>query len=400
MQACEVCGWDTRSGALVCSACRLERDPGDAGTARADADPNGSSLLRNLLTASDARATGSGTATTVRQLRDGGTDDAGPHVNGRHGTTPAEDGTDDPGDVHGDDADSGPATDDQGSAGVDDTDELAPPVLARTAPADDSATDQDTEAARPDVTDGASPATDDAAAAATDAGVTPDAVPTAVDATPDAEQDGLRAAFRRAGGWTGAAQLALLVLGMLCVFQIVVLIVVNRFLTQAGSAAVTTSEALAAHAKVTGTMFPTLAVIALAVAVFAAARSADDSGRGGIHRRVAGLPSTLWAIVAAATAFLTMGLLDAADTTAQARDVSLRAMAVCAVLGLAAFVAPRGFAVPGSADGADGQASPPTPDAPPAATGASGTGGSPRLLAHAAPETAASNGSAPADDRG
>jgi hypothetical protein len=131
---------------------------------------------------------------------------------------------------------------------------------------------------------------------------------------------------------------------MLCVFQVVVLVVVNQFLSRAAAGEAAAADALAAHDKVTGVMFPALALVAIAVCVFAGARSDDDSGRGGVHRRVAGLPPALWIMVATATAVLTMGLLDAAKTVAQARDVTLRAIVVCSVLGLAAFVAPRGFA--------------------------------------------------------
>ncbi len=454
MQACEVCGWDTRAGARVCSACRLERGEADGGMTAAGADPNGSSLLQDLLTASHERSGGGGTATAVRQLHDGGGSDGdatsdGPHINGAAASTvgagsevagprddappgpttrtrdddaPADpptpsdhgalaaDGDDTPvgpasptdhGVIADDDVPAGPATDDA-HAGTDGTSELdvLPPVAATEAesePPTGTAPAREPSVAPPATGDPEPPATDDLPTS--EDHPAPDDRPAAEDRSgtddeaPRSRGERARAAFERAGAWTGVAQLALLVLGMLCVFQIVVLVVVHQFLSQSGRGAVATADALAAHGKVTGTMFPVLAVVALAVAVFAGSRAGHDSGRGGVHRRVAGLPPTLWVIVAAATAVLTMGLLDATAGAAQARDVTVRAIVVCSVLGLAAFAAPRGFAAPEPTGHAE-------PSSTPAQDGAAPTDGARRLLARGRPEPGSDEGSAPADDGG
>ena len=393
MQACEVCGWDTRSGARVCSACRLERGDAQTEPTTASADPTGSSLLHDLLTVSQERA-GGGTTTAVRQLHaaegdagagtttdeplvngtaTGVTTAQGPHGAGRHdnavsGTTPgtADAGTDvasrpdvDVAPELEEDEASGPeeavapqlgavaardetvergAVTDQGSAAPD---EVVGPGL-------DPVVTTTSDAGPPRLLDADAPSTSSAPAGTTSTGSAPSgsASERPADETPQSRRERWRAAFERAGAWTAVAQMALLMLGMLCVFQIVVLVVVNRFLSQAAAGGASGTDALAAHGKVTGVMFPALAVTAIAVAVFAGARSEDDSGRGGVHRRVAGLPPTLWIMIAAATAVLTMGVLDAAATAAQAQEVTLRAIIVCSVLGLTAFAAPRGFAVP------------------------------------------------------
>lgn len=382
MQTCEVCGWDTRSGARVCSACRLERREAAGGSITPGADPTGSSLLHDLLTASHERSAGGGSATGVRQRRtvdDDADADATTgelRVNGaatnrasrdaeRDGSVTVEPGEtadagtsdDGAGGAGGNDATAvhdTPATDDEATeqAGVDATAEVAAIGTARTdtdvasTPEHEGAAGQDAVAEpAPDAVATAGPGTGTERGRGTIAAPTGSTTERSALEGPQSRGERLRTAFERFGAWTAVAQFALLVLGMLCVFQIAVLVVVNQFLSQA-QAGGADADALAAHGKVTGVMFPALAVVAVAVAVFAGSRSDDDSGRGGVHRRVAGLPTTLWIMVAAATAVLTMGLIDASATAGQAQDVTLRAIVVCSVLGLTAFVAPRGFAAP------------------------------------------------------
>jgi hypothetical protein len=164
----------------------------------------------------------------------------------------------------------------------------------------------------------------------------------------------LRTAFHELGAWTAVAQVALLAVGMLCIIQVFVLIVVSSYLSDArergGDVAV---GSLAAHAKVDGVMLPALLMFATLAFVFAAWRSVATRGSSGgsdstrIH--VLGLPLTLWPVPFAAAMLLLVILPGAPASVTAAQRITQWAMFVCAVLGVACFAAPRGLEVPTTA---------------------------------------------------
>jgi hypothetical protein len=145
---------------------------------------------------------------------------------------------------------------------------------------------------------------------------------------------------REAGAWTSVAQVMLVIVGMLCVFQIVVLIVVYQFLGDAGSAAADPTDVLAAHTKVATVMLPALVGGTFAVTAFAAWRAFSTPTRG-MH--LLGLPAALWAVLISTSVLAAVVLLGGSSTIAQARQMTLWAIAACALLGMACIAAPRTF---------------------------------------------------------
>lgn len=157
-----------------------------------------------------------------------------------------------------------------------------------------------------------------------------------------------RATLREAGAWTTVAQFTLLFIGMLCVFQVVVLLVVNQFLSQAQSQATVAADMLAAHAKVATVMLPALVGGAFATAGFAAWRAyADPRERDDtawLRRRLAGLPIAIWTVIVTATLLLVVVASGTSATVAEAQRTTLWAIGACSLLGVACVAAPRGLA--------------------------------------------------------
>ncbi|HEX6256103.1 MAG TPA: hypothetical protein VFZ70_09885 [Euzebyales bacterium] len=141
----------------------------------------------------------------------------------------------------------------------------------------------------------------------------------------------------QAGAWTTVAQVMLVIVGVLCVVQIVVLIVVYRFLGEAGA---DPTDILAAHTKVTAVMLPALMGGTFAATAFAAWQASSTPTQG-LH--VLGLPVALWAVLISATLVAAVVLLGGSTTILQARQTTLWATAACALLGTACIAAPRAF---------------------------------------------------------
>jgi hypothetical protein len=158
----------------------------------------------------------------------------------------------------------------------------------------------------------------------------------------------LRAAFQELGAWTAVAQVALLAVGMLCIIQVFVLIVVNSYLGDARSGGDVETGSLAAHAKVDGVMLPALLACALVAFAFAAWRSAvsrsEGSARsGGILGSPLGVPIALWRVLLAAITLLLVIIAGTPPTVAAALRITQWAIFACALLGTACFAAPRGL---------------------------------------------------------
>ena len=157
-----------------------------------------------------------------------------------------------------------------------------------------------------------------------------------------------RAMLREAGTWTTVAQFTLLFIGMLCVFQVVVLLVVNQFLSQAQSQETVAADMLAAHAKVATVMLPALVGGAFATAGFAAwsayadPRERDDTSW--LRRRLADLPIAIWTVIVTATLLLVVVVFGTSATVAEAQRTTLWAIGACSLLGVACVAAPRGLA--------------------------------------------------------
>lgn len=203
-----------------------------------------------------------------------------------------------------------------------------------------------------------------ASAPSAQAGATADPSPPTADRTPaqggTAQQQApdapaWRAALREAGTWTTVAQFTLLFMGMLCVFQVVVLLVVNQFLAQSPQTAA--PDMLAAHAKVATVMLPALVGGAFATAAFAAWRAQTDprerDDTSWLRRRLGGLPIAVWAVFVAATLVLLVVLLGTSATVAEARQMTWWAIGACSLLGVACVAAPRGLATHEADDGAE-----------------------------------------------
>ena len=158
-----------------------------------------------------------------------------------------------------------------------------------------------------------------------------------------------RAALREAGTWTTVAQFTLLFIGMLCVFQVVVLLVVNQFLSQAQTQPAVAADMLAAHAKVATVMLPALIGGALSAAALAAWRAHEDPQERDdatlLRRWVLGLPVAIWAVIVAAAVLLLVVLLGTSTTVVEAQRMTLWAIGACTLLGVACVAAPRGLAV-------------------------------------------------------
>jgi hypothetical protein len=163
-----------------------------------------------------------------------------------------------------------------------------------------------------------------------------------------------RAALREAGTWTAVAQFTLLFIGMLCVFQVVVLLVVNQFLSQAQTQQAVAADMLAAHAKVATVMLPALVGGAFAAAAFAAWRAHTDPQQhdddAPLRRWVLGLPVAIWAVIVTATVLLVVVLLGTSATVAGAQRMTLWAIGACTLLCVACVAAPRGLAAVEDAD--------------------------------------------------
>jgi hypothetical protein len=194
---------------------------------------------------------------------------------------------------------------------------------------------------------------DDMAYDIPDEAVATDQEPNAPDAQqPDAKAGmgkRLRTSFQELGAWTAVAQVALLAVGMLCIIQVFVLIVVNSYLSEAriGGGDVAT-DSLAAHAKVDGVMLPTLLVFALVAFVFATWRSVasgagDSGGAGGMFGKPLGVPIALWRMLLAAITLLVVILQAPPTGVAAAQRITQWAIFACVLLGAACFAAPRGL---------------------------------------------------------
>jgi hypothetical protein len=160
----------------------------------------------------------------------------------------------------------------------------------------------------------------------------------------------LRTAFRELGAWTAVAQVALLAVGMLCIIQVFVLIVVSSYLNDARDRAdEVVTGSLSAHAKVDGVMLPALLMFAIVAFAFAAWRSImtppRDASEGG-RARLLGLPLTLWPVPFAAVLLLLVILPETPSTVDAAQRITQWAMFACAVLGVTCFAAPRGLEAP------------------------------------------------------
>ena len=177
-------------------------------------------------------------------------------------------------------------------------------------------------------------------------------------AQPAQDAPAWRAALREAGTWTTVAQFTLLFMGMLCVFQVVVLLVVNQFLAQ--SPQVAAPDMLAAHAKVATVMLPALVGGAFATAAFAAWRAYTDprerDDTSWLRRRLGGLPIAIWAVFVAAALLLLVVLLGTSATVPEARQMTWWAIGACSLLGVACVAAPRGLATHEADDGAEAPA--------------------------------------------
>ena len=139
------------------------------------------------------------------------------------------------------------------------------------------------------------------------------------------ERVDMRATLREAGTWTTVAQFTLLFIGMLCVFQVVVLLVVNQFLSQAASDQTVAADMLSAHAKVATVMLPALVGGAIAAAALAAWRAYTDPRQredtSGLRRWVLGLPVAVWGVLATAMGLLLVVLFaGSSGTVAEALD--------------------------------------------------------------------------------
>ena len=155
---------------------------------------------------------------------------------------------------------------------------------------------------------------------------------------------GIQRWFRDLGGWTAIAQVALLAVGMLCIIQVFVLIVVTSYLNDGGGPSGDTAGSLAAHAKVDGVMLPALLAFATLALVFAAWRAFDSSSDDGFLRRPLGFPIGLWGVLLSVLVLLAVVVMPAApEDVDAARQITQLAMAACSLLGVACFVAPRGL---------------------------------------------------------
>ncbi|HSJ46396.1 MAG TPA: hypothetical protein VK923_17100 [Euzebyales bacterium] len=171
---------------------------------------------------------------------------------------------------------------------------------------------------------------------------------TATDSRDTSDAPAWRAALREAGTWTAVAQFTLLFIGMLCVFQVVVLLVVNQFLSQTQTEQAVAADMLAAHAKVATVMLPALVGGAFAAAGFAAWRAHTDPQQhddaAPLRRWVLGLPVAIWAVIVTATVLLVVVVLGTSSTIAGAQRMTLWAIGACTLLGVACVAAPRGLA--------------------------------------------------------
>ncbi|CAN5910845.1 hypothetical protein BH23ACT10_BH23ACT10_26860 [soil metagenome] len=405
MRTCDVCGWDTRSDTRVCAPCR--RASPDASVP--DDPARGEQLLTAVLQSTGARLRSAGSAVAAPDRTatpSSDSDTAAPGdtgneqivlreiesgsppattVNGAQSPTPDTSVTTsllkaltekttapgptaptDPGTSP--DADSGPPheeVDDVGDdvvdltdgAGLADDDEDEPGSSESSAPSDDP-----DDSATPDPTaepDDDPPTPDDTAEPADDTAEPADDPPTPDEPATGRDRetllDQLRMKLQEMGAWTAVAQLSLLVVGLMSVFQVVVLVVVLRFLRQADTLdTVDTVEVLAAHDRAMNSMLPMLVVgasAAIALAIWCVRRATD---RTPPTARLLGIPVSLWAMIAAVGMVVAVVAADTSSMVEQASRMALLAIAACALLGAAAFLAPRGIAVaPTDTDAAD-----------------------------------------------
>jgi hypothetical protein len=171
----------------------------------------------------------------------------------------------------------------------------------------------------------------------------PPPAPAPAGAEPQKKAGTVRRWFHDLGGWTAIAQVALLAVGMLCIIQVFVLVVVTSYLDDGGD----TAGSLAAHAKVDGVMLPALFAFAAVALLFAAWRGFDRGTDDSSLRRPLGFPLGLWAVLASLLVLLAVIIMSTAPAdVAEARRVTQLAMVACTLLGIACFVAPRGLEEP------------------------------------------------------
>jgi hypothetical protein len=176
--------------------------------------------------------------------------------------------------------------------------------------------------------------------------------PQEADAENKAGAGRLGTAFRELGAWTALAQVALLAVGMLCIIQVFVLIVVSSYLSDARSQGDLAASSLDAHTKVDGVMLPALLVFAATAFAFAAWRSVStrrSQVETGFLGRPLGLPMSLWFVLAAALVLVLVIVADVPATVPAAQRITQWAMFACALLGTACFAASRGLDLTGDA---------------------------------------------------
>lgn len=157
----------------------------------------------------------------------------------------------------------------------------------------------------------------------------------------------VRTLFRQMGGWTAVAQIALLAVGMLCVIQIFVLVLVLSYLSDAADAGGDSAASMAAYGKVDSVMLPALFAFAVGALVLAAWRALAEDRSSATRRQPLGLSLGLWGVVVGVMALL--GVIVASDATMtvpDARRITQLALGACGVLALACFTAPRSLAQP------------------------------------------------------
>lgn len=154
----------------------------------------------------------------------------------------------------------------------------------------------------------------------------------------------VRTLFTYLGGWTAVAQIALLAVGMLCVIQIFVLVVVLSYLNDGADPGGDAIGSMAAYGKVDSVMLPALFAFAVGALVLAAWRGWAERSGGGARHQVLGLPIGLWGALVGVIALL--GVIVAAQSTtsvADAQRITQMALVACGVLGVSCFAAPRGL---------------------------------------------------------
>lgn len=151
--------------------------------------------------------------------------------------------------------------------------------------------------------------------------------------------------FTRLGGWTAVAQIALLAVGMLCVIQIFVLVVVLSYLNEGADPGGDAVGSMAAYGKIDSVMLPALFAFAVGALVLATWRGFSGRNVDGTHSQPLRLPIGLWGALAGVVALLGVILASQSTTSvADAQRITQLAIIACGVLGVSCFAAPRGLA--------------------------------------------------------